>query len=489
LIWEREYHDDSVIMPGPLTNSLLPTIIDSDGNIVTAIDPFSSTYGNNCFIKYDPNGNKLSYKSYSISKTPYPVSIVQTANGYRMFCAINASYMKTGSLPMIFNTNSDGDSLDILIPYDIKNESLYDSLSLEVNSSNNKIGTLELDGSYYNASVQEKVKQGNYGDINQHCLVLSSYNSEGKLIGRKGVDTLVDSDYYAIAEIKLLKSKNLILLTRKYINNEHKMQIVEFDANGNVIKKLDPKLSDKSFMPLSIEKLANDDYVVLGNRYVKDTTTNKLIRLNANGEYIESLTFPKRNLGVAFDFIKQSPSGNLVIVGSTSFAECDSNTCTSMKRTMMFCFDKDFNYISELEYGDHKDDIPTDIRNIYFLDNVNFIAVGYKDRYKFYIARFSLNPTKVNDESSVQNNLSLSPNPASDFITLTFGFINPTLKRRVDETAIKIFNTLGEMVTTPSLQSNDTPPMEGNFRINISALSKGMYFVRIGNETAKFVKM
>ncbi|MEI6090396.1 MAG: T9SS type A sorting domain-containing protein [bacterium] len=461
-------------MPVPLMNSLLPTTIDNDGNIVTAIDPYSSTYGNNCFIKYDQNGNKLSYKSYSISQTSYPVSIVQTTNGYSMFCAISASYMKTGFLPMIFKTNSDGDSLAVSIPYDIKNESLYDSLSLEVNTANNKIGTLELDGNYYNASIQEKVKPSNHGEINQHCLVLSSYNSDGKLLWRKGVDTLVASDYYAIMEIKLLKSKNFILLTRKQINSEHKIQIIEFDLNGNVIKKIDPQLLDKSFFPLSIEKLANNDYVVLGNRLVKDTTTNKLIRLNSNGEYIESLGFPKRNLGVGCDFIKQSPSGNLVLVGSTALQECDSNTCTNKQKIMMFCFDQDFNYISELEYGEHRDDDPTDIRNIYFFDNDNFIAIGYKSRYKFYIAKFSLSASKVKDESTLQSNLMVSPNPAGDFITITF-------KLSVGS-AIQIYNTLGEIVM--SAEARHAVPL----RINISNLPKGMYFVRIDGETAKFIK-
>jgi hypothetical protein len=64
------------------------------------------------------------------------------------------------------------------------------------------------------------------------------------------------------------------------------------------------------------------------------------------------------------------------------------------------------------------------------------------------------------------------------------------LKHGVDApSAIQIYNTLGEKVTTPSLLGNATPPTEWNFRIDISALPKAMYFVRIGSEIAKFMKM
>jgi hypothetical protein len=49
---------------------------------------------------------------------------------------------------------------------------------------------------------------------------------------------------------------------------------------------------------------------------------------------------------------------------------------------------------------------------------------------------------------------------------------------------IQIYNTLGEKVTT--LETKNFSSLQ---RINISALPKGMYFVKAGGETAKFVKM
>ncbi len=84
-----------------------------------------------------------------------------------------------------------------------------------------------------------------------------------------------------------------------------------------------------------------------------------------------------------------------------------------------------------------------------------------------------------NDES-----LEISPNPAGNFITIKLRAIIPTLKRGVDETSeILIYNTLGEKVmSVETLHAT-------SLRINISALPRGIYFVKVGGETAKFVKM
>jgi hypothetical protein len=57
------------------------------------------------------------------------------------------------------------------------------------------------------------------------------------------------------------------------------------------------------------------------------------------------------------------------------------------------------------------------------------------------------------------------------------------LKHGVDETAIYIYNILGEKVITVS--ARHAVPL----RMNITDLPKGVYFVKIGGETAKFVKM
>ncbi len=84
-------------------------------------------------------------------------------------------------------------------------------------------------------------------------------------------------------------------------------------------------------------------------------------------------------------------------------------------------------------------------------------------------------------EGGNDKSLEISPNPAGDYITINLYAINPTLKRGVDE--LIIYNTLGEKV----MSVEQTPSSVQ--QINISDLPRGMYFVKLGGETAKFVKM
>ena len=53
---------------------------------------------------------------------------------------------------------------------------------------------------------------------------------------------------------------------------------------------------------------------------------------------------------------------------------------------------------------------------------------------------------------------------------------------------IHIYNALGEMVST-SVCSADTSTGGGQIRIDVSVLPPGLYFVRVGGEFYKFVKL
>jgi hypothetical protein len=78
----------------------------------------------------------------------------------------------------------------------------------------------------------------------------------------------------------------------------------------------------------------------------------------------------------------------------------------------------------------------------------------------------------------------LIPNPASDYIEISVGSV--ILNEVMD---LRIFDLLGIEITTPALRT--TPPyQEGEkVRIDVSSLSPGVYFVQLGNEVRKFVKM
>jgi hypothetical protein len=103
--------------------------------------------------------------------------------------------------------------------------------------------------------------------------------------------------------------------------------------------------------------------------------------------------------------------------------------------------------------------------------------------------------TLVNSIQSFDNYYTtISPNPASDYIEISgiSVILSDAKSRNGVETSVahpRIFDLLGMEITTPALRA--TPPyQEGEkVRIDVSSLSPGVYFVQLGNEVRKFVKL
>jgi hypothetical protein len=93
-------------------------------------------------------------------------------------------------------------------------------------------------------------------------------------------------------------------------------------------------------------------------------------------------------------------------------------------------------------------------------------------------------PTGIHDKTNKKNNKSFSifPNPATDKITISSG-------QFAKNENIEIYNSLGSLVKNIPL-----PPSKGDREavsetsIDISTFPKGMYVVKVGSETIKFVK-
>jgi hypothetical protein len=93
-------------------------------------------------------------------------------------------------------------------------------------------------------------------------------------------------------------------------------------------------------------------------------------------------------------------------------------------------------------------------------------------------------PSSVEDFKGDDDNISIYPNPASEYIEINAA-INPTVNRRVDEgSEVKIYNTLGECVIT--VETRHAVSLQ---RIDVSHLPRGVYYIRIGKQTQMFVKV
>jgi hypothetical protein len=75
--------------------------------------------------------------------------------------------------------------------------------------------------------------------------------------------------------------------------------------------------------------------------------------------------------------------------------------------------------------------------------------------------------------------LDIFPNPATDFIEIPVG----TRRAVSEQTDVRISNIFGQNVLSVGVQNLE------HLRIDVSGLVPGMFFVRIGDRVAKFIKL
>ena len=166
------------------------------------------------------------------------------------------------------------------------------------------------------------------------------------------------------------------------------------------------------------------------------------------------------------------------------------NESSSMMDDVILAADSSWYIISDSKINTSYESFPAPqngltIWSLTYNKSRNSIFAGY-----FYgLYELNLNTTSVNLRNPILNTFAIFPNPATEYIEIAVD-VNPTVNRRVDEGAeIKIFNTLGECVMTAPTALPSTGSGSGNFRIDVSHLPRGLYYVRIGNRTQMFVKM
>jgi hypothetical protein len=175
-----------------------------------------------------------------------------------------------------------------------------------------------------------------------------------------------------------------------------------------------------------------------------------------------------------------SPSGGIVIYGHSVIDYKESgNSYDDISKMYLAKLSNNFDFEWDYLWHEHTFDTASKIKNIEFLDENNIIAVGFKDIFDIFCAKFSLLPTRVDENIPDISNFSIYPNPAEDFIEISQ---NKGLQPLVQK--VQIFDVLGLEV-----KSVGTGLDLSTQRIDISLLLVGVYYIRIGNKVEKFVKM
>ena len=464
--------------------------IDSEGNPVVVIDGMGSVDTiKSSFIKYDTIGNVLSYKQYISDIRRYPVSFYETDDGYSLFCLTDSARKSTpyeASLPLIINTDKNGDSTSSIEQYNLKLPENYKVFGTKLYSL--KTSSISANQNFYNAYIEDKVylDSTKYSLLNH--LIISAYDSHGNFLWRKGYDTLKGStDIYILRNIKLSKSNTILAVIQysKRINGkyEHSCKIIETDLDGNLLNIISYSPLNYSVVPADIVSLEYGSIIILG-QYSSSTKNNHvLVELNSYGEILKKVDIPLNGVYDNFTGMSLSPSGALVIYG-TSIIDAKDPTIVEDDISKMYIskISRDFNLEWQYLWHEHNFGTASSIKNIEFLDENNIIAVGYKDIFDIFCAKISLLPTSVIENKNVDYNFSIYPNPSSDFITIQFS--NKELQPFAAEEKVQIFDVLGIEV-----MSLGTGLDLSTQRIDVSHLPAGVYFIRIGNKVEKFVKM
>jgi hypothetical protein len=118
---------------------------------------------------------------------------------------------------------------------------------------------------------------------------------------------------------------------------------------------------------------------------------------------------------------------------------------------------------------------------------------GYKKINKSNLFGVGATGLTVNENS--KNYTIISPNPASDYIEISLD--SPSIKRGQGGVSFEIFNIFGEKNPTLTLTVEEGTgivlpngkDLGGVFKIDVSNLVPGVYFIRIGNRFEKFIKL
>lgn len=310
-------------------------------------------------------------------------------------------------------------------------------------------------------------------------LIITCFDTLGKVVWRKGYNTISNfGDNLLLFDSRITKDGNILLLLRKDLDKEQIsiLQILEADTSGNIIKKIECPLEiieqkADTFLGEGIIKTENDSYIVLAQLFFDDYSLRYFLKINQNGEVINKFPIPNKNLGIRVEFFERAPNGFLYAF-ETTLIDASENPMYSFgyKDKVYICrIDEDFRNFEDFEFYEHIEQNTTRFLHLHFLNENEFIGVGYKDRFKLYVARILWQTP-----SSVNYSNTNSP--------MFFKLENNRLILISD-------NLRGKPVQLYSVLGTKLIDIEYKEPIDISNLANGIYFIKIDEYTNKFIKL
>ena len=321
-----------------------------------------------------------------------------------------------------------------------------------------KIGNISSSNSLIGSKSYDRIGEGGIVELTSGNYVINSFLWNNDSIAQGGAVTFAKAN----AEINGIVSKS-----NSFVGTKLKDKVGSFGIapliNGNYVI-LSSDWDNKDIIDAGAATLCDGNI----GRKGELTISNSLVGIY-NYQYVGGRGVTELN--------KQN-----YVVNSLSSAMKTATICSSQSGNIGIVDPNTSVYVTSAAESERQIRI---IKNDIFSE---FYITLEKFNFKIYIIPYPYVSVEsdFNKEDNYLESIIISPNPASDYIIINVGAgSKPAL---MDE--IEIFNIFGEK-TTPSNLSGLTPLIakEGNFKIDVSNLSPGVYFIRIGDRFEKFIKL
>ncbi len=476
IIWETEYKFD---FKPSLTNLLL---VDSDGSIINIIEGGLNIIDGKAFsyfLKFNNNGEFLTQKELFSSSLVnkkgicVPISICQTGTEYQILGGISSSSFFLGDrvLPMITNTNQDGDTTITHNPYDINIASNYTSYGINKSSHN-----VAADKKFFNGYDKKWVEINEFESVSNSHIIIGCYNTLGQMLWRKGYDSLgIGGESYTLYDIKATQFNTIILLCHQYgtDDSDTRLKLLEIDYEGNVVNRFSITINDTNFTPTEVIRFNDGNYCFL-NFYLDSNANNLnfILITDSQGNILKKVLIPHKGIKTYLNELRLSNDGGLICLGRILIDKKKiDDFFDDIFKLYIFKMNKELEL--RWEYESTPDStLDIGLKDLVNLKNNEFIITGYKNRNNFYLAKFKDLDSTSNYIENEQNNQNffISPNPVNDILSVNSS---------IELSKIEIFSAIGIKVLETDWKE----------KIDVSGLTSGVYFLRAGYNIVKFIKI
>lgn len=320
---------------------------------------------------------------------------------------------------------------------DIFEKELHTGLGSSTWYNNTKYYYSNFSGGRIIVMNEDTINIFNYSDLSLNKTIILSESGIGKNNNFDGKETLVGYDGDKIIKYNIFDES---------ITSD----MIEYIPDDFIFKAVSP----------------NGRYVLYG-KYERNKNTNYevgIYDMQTDNFRLKDLASDSLNAGSEiFDF---GLIGNLPIV----WYYYDNKVLIGLFGYLAFSsYDFDKDTISEYFYSETQNN--HDIHRSY-LSNDNSYFIRLNCPWDYNITQLVDPQTTVETTTEVIG--SIFPNPASDFIRLDYDVSS-------GQSEVQIYNSFGKIVMTiPAENMSD--------KIDISSLSAGVYFVKVGESTHKFIK-